>query len=70
MTPNTRAGQDSTFPRHSGSDHDTWRECFAAAIAGTIAAHRTTPLVDEVVPFAAKIADLALEECRKRRSVP
>lgn len=48
-------------------DHLCWRECFAAAIAGTVSAHRGVPNPDLVVRLAAEIADHALAQCRKRR---
>lgn len=66
----TKAGQASSKNPASldGIDHKTWRECFAAAIAGAVAAHRRAPNPKIVARLAARIADHALEECRKRRA--
>jgi hypothetical protein len=63
----TKVGQDSYPGLLSRTDHQTWRECFAAAIAGTVSAHRSVPNPELVVRIAAKTADLALFECRRRR---
>ena len=69
----TKAGQDSSSPRPEPKltkhAHALWRECFAAAIAGTISAHRGVPNPDVVIRLAATMADRALTECRKRSKV-
>lgn len=72
MMKTTKAGRVSlttkTPARLKRSDLSTWRECFAAAIAGAVAAHRRVPNAESVVKFAAQIADHALDESRKRKA--
>jgi hypothetical protein len=65
----TKAGPDSlSLPRKmSRYEHEIWRTCFAAAIAGTLGAHRGVPNPDVVIRLAATMADRALDECRQRR---
>lgn len=68
----TKAGRDSSAAQPpqllNPIDHQTWRECFAAAIGGTLSAHRGVPNPEIVVGLAATVADRALIECRRRRS--
>jgi len=69
MTTKTmKAGLDSSSQhKMSRYEHETWRACFAAAIAGTLSAHRGIPNPDVVIRLAATMADRAIEECRNRR---
>lgn len=67
----TKGGRvfSSAIPRkriNNPKEMDTWRECFAAAISGTVCAHRGLPNPEIIIKLASAIADRALDECRKR----
>jgi hypothetical protein len=69
-TTSTKAGSESTrFSLMKTDRHDTWRECFAAAITGAIAAHRSAPSPDVVVNYAKAIADMAVIVCEQRAEI-
>lgn len=67
MTKSTKAGlESSSHLSMKRREHEMWRACFAAAIAGTLSAHRGMPNPDVVIRLAATMADRALDECVKR----
>jgi hypothetical protein len=69
-TKTTKAGPDSLLQARKMSryEHEVWRVCFAAAIAGTLSAHRGVPNPDVVIRIAAVMADRALVECQRRKA--
>jgi hypothetical protein len=65
--PSTKGGKGSSKNGALSSvEQRTWRECFIHAIAGITSAHRRSPNPDLVVRMAARIADQAIKECRRR----
>lgn len=64
----TRAGLAYSPRRLRTIEHRMWRDFLQYAIAGITSAHRRTPNAEMVVRLAAKIADQAIEECRRRRN--
>lgn len=63
----TKGGPDTYVGLLEKTDLGVWCDCFTAAIAGTVAAHRGEPNPNVVVRIASSVADRALRECTQRR---